>query len=84
MPRHIKRPKHQKRRCHIPQRNPFKATDALLYSGASVLIAMALGASPDKAMEYGIQCLKFCGAKVELIPDNAPDAAPDHFMVGLA
>ncbi len=72
----------KKRPQRFKRRNPFGPGDALLFSGASVLIAMALGASPDKAMDYGIQALRLCGARVTLQKEPEPEEA--DFMLGLA
>jgi hypothetical protein len=80
----MRRRKPHKRPRRYPIQNPFKAKDALLFSGASVLIAMAMGASPDKAMDYGIQVLKLCGARVELESEEEKPEKESDFMLGLA
>jgi hypothetical protein len=58
-----------------------KPTDALLFSGFTALVSLAMGASPDKAIEYGIACLRTCGAKFEIIEEDEGDRP---FMVGLS
>lgn len=75
MVRRRKRPRGMPRTIHV---NPV---DALCLSGLSVLASLALGASPDKALDYGIQTLKLFGAKIEIEPSEPKE---EDFMLGLA
>lgn len=73
--------KRKKRPAKLFKPSPVRTGDALIFSGVSCLVALAMGASPDKALEYGIQTLKLFGAKID-VKDPEDDEKP--FMLGLA
>jgi hypothetical protein len=73
--------KNNRRRGFRPFCISVNKSDALMVSGMGVLASMAMGASPDKALDYGIAVLRFFGAEVEVITDSEPETS---FMVGLA
>lgn len=64
-----------------PKTFTVSPTDALLFSGFTALVSLAMGASPNKALDYGIACLRACGAQFEIIEEDEDDRP---FMVGLA
>lgn len=61
----------------------FRTSDALMFSGVSVLIAIVSGASADKALEYGIAALRLLGGRVEVETESEP-IVETPFMEGLA
>lgn len=77
----IRNRKRGRKRRRVPLPARFSGKDVLLFSGATVLFSWAMGASPDKALEYGLTALKVLGAKVEIEP---PDNSEEDFMLGLA
>lgn len=78
----MRHPKHKRYIKHLRNLVEISPVELLCFSGASVLISMALGASPDKALEYGIECLRKTRIKFKIIDED--ENKEPAFMLGLA